>query len=325
MRSSSARRYRGKHLSRGSRRTAGGRRTAPASQENRALVRLVACAAVFVLLVAVKLLFPETVSRLAQTAGRLIGRDADFKEAFAAVGRAVSGEEAVGDSLQDAYTAVFNPTDTALAGPTGTAAAIDPSAAYISYALPRLPEPEPAAEDAAAAAQDSVPTAEPAQETAADDTATTEAISYVYTMAPLPENASLELRNLGFSYQSPLVGKLTSAFGWREHPVTGGNKFHYGVDLAAETGTDICAFADGEVYAVGESSTLGKYIMLRHENGYVTLYAHCSKVTVSEGTVAMGDKIAEVGETGQATGPHLHFELHDGDLYLNPIYYVEIG
>lgn len=293
------------------------------------MVRLVACAAVFVLLVAVKLLFPETVSRLAQTAGRLIGRDADFKEAFAAVGRAVSGEETVGDSLQDAYTAVFNPMDTAAGsgGPTGTAASIDPYAAYISHVLPRLPEPEPAEEEDAPAdaPQEDIPAAEPVQETAADDTATTGAISYVYTMAPLPENASLELRNLGFSYQSPLVGKLTSAFGWREHPVTGGNKFHYGVDLAAETGADICAFADGEVYAVGESSTLGKYVMLRHENGYVTLYAHCSKVTVSEGTVAMGDKIAEAGETGQATGPHLHFELHDGELYLNPIYYVEIG
>ena len=74
------------------------------------MVRLVICGAVFVLLVLVKLLFPETVDSLAQSAGQLIGRNADFKEAFAAVGRAISGEEPVGSSLQDAYTAVFNPS-----------------------------------------------------------------------------------------------------------------------------------------------------------------------------------------------------------------------
>ena len=61
------------------------------------------------------------------------------------------------------------------------------------------------------------------------------------------------------------------------------------------------------------------------EGGYITLYAHCSRITASSGSVAMGEKIAEVGDTGLVTGPHLHFELHDGPLYLNPIYYVEVG
>ena len=65
--------------------------------------------------------------------------------------------------------------------------------------------------------------------------------------------------------------------------------------------------------------------MLQHQGGYITLYAHCSRVTATGGQVERGEKIAEVGSTGLVTGPHLHFELHDGDLYLNPIYYVEIG
>jgi len=151
------------------------------------------------------------------------------------------------------------------------------------------------------------------------------AASTVYTMAALPENTSLEQRNLGFDHCTPVHGALSSAFGWREHPVEGGSRFHYGVDLAAEEGTDILAFADGTVYATGESSTLGNYIMLQHRNGYITLYAHCSRVTATGGSVSKGDKIAEVGATGLVTGPHLHFELHDGDLYLNPIFYVEIG
>lgn len=335
-------RYRGKHT----RRKGTARRPSAAGREGRAVVRLAVCGVIFVLLVAVKLLFPQTVSRLAQTAGDLIGRDADFQEAFAAMGRAVSGEEPVGDSLQDAYTAVFNPgkDDAVLA--SGTAAVSDylnPAARLMQHYTLELPasdeketagsgedrETEPAAEQIAASspAEETAavqePTEEPASEQEPEETAIA-AVSQVYTMPALPENASLEQRNLGFAHTSPIVAPLTSPFGWREHPVTGGTKFHYGVDLGAETGTDICAFADGQVYATGDSSSLGYYIMIQHADGYMTLYAHCSKITVTSGAVTMGQKIAEVGETGIATGPHLHFELHDGDLYLNPIYYVEV-
>ena len=332
---------------RGRTRTAGSRRNA----ENRALARLVICGAAFVLLVAVKLLFPGAISALARSAGQLIGRDADFKAAFAAMGRAVSGEAAVSDSLQDAYTAVFSPSGQTAARPEPTAGvSMDPGVRLMRYTVHDLSvrEPEPAMTEtvvetgsspappspvqapAGEGTQEPPPAAPAAPEPAPppeepDDTATTEALSYVYTMPALPENASLEQRNLGFVHDSPVHGSLSSTFGWREHPVEGGSKFHYGVDLAAEEGTDILAFADGTVYATGESSSLGNYIMLQHQGGYITLYAHCSKVTATGGAVARGDKIGEVGATGLATGPHLHFELHDGALYLNPIYYVEIG
>jgi hypothetical protein len=83
------------------------------------------------------------------------------------------------------------------------------------------------------------------------------------------------------------------------------------------------AFADGTVTAVGESSVLGKYVTLQHANGCATLYAHCSRITASSGQqVRTGDPIAEVGQTGQTTGPHLHFELQLDTVYVNPIYYV---
>ena len=99
---------------------------------------------------------------------------------------------------------------------------------------------------------------------------------------------------------------------------------HYGVDLAANEGTEILCFADGTVIVVGESSSYGKYCMVEHAGGYSTLYAHCSRITVSSGAaVKEGQKIAEVGETGVATGPHLHFELQKNGTYLNPIYYVD--
>ncbi|HIR19880.1 MAG TPA: peptidoglycan DD-metalloendopeptidase family protein [Candidatus Pelethomonas intestinigallinarum] len=218
------------------------------------------------------------------------------------------------------------PPETAGDGGTGTESAEETG--ETGEAAGNMPEEAgPAASDTEAEPASSAP-ADPQEisgtegETA-DDTAT-QTLSYVYTMPALPANASLEQRNLGFAYQSPILGALSSTFGWRDHPVDGENKFHYGVDLAAAEGADICAFADGKVYATGESSTLGNYIMLEHPGGYITLYAHCSRVTVTGGAVSMGDKIAEVGQTGVATGPHLHFELHDGSLYLNPIYYVQV-
>ena len=77
--------------------------------------------------------------------------------------------------------------------------------------------------------------------------------------------------------------------------------------------------------AVGESSSYGKYITVSHGGGFSTLYAHCSRILAASGaSVKEGDVIAEVGETGVATGPHLHFELHQGSQYLNPIYYVSL-
>ena len=323
--------------------------------ENTALLRLIVCGAVFVLLVAAKLLFPDAVSDVARSAGQLIGRNADFKEAFAAMGRAISGEEPAAASLQDAYTAVFSP-DPPDAGKDAEPAAgkdgpvekeVQPEAPDVQAGQPLQPAlasqaasvpaaldlgsslapqtlPQPPEEVLDAVTETVV---EPEDQAAPepDDTTASEALSYVYTMPALPENASLEQRNLGFDHCTPVCGVLSSTFGWREHPVEGGSKFHYGVDLAAEEGAPVLAFADGSVYAAGESSTLGNYIMLQHAGGYITLYAHCSRVTASGGSVAMGDKIAEVGSTGLATGPHLHFELHDGGLYLNPIFYVDVG
>lgn len=333
-----------------------GRRTGRGG-EDRGLLCLVVCGIIFVLLVAVKLLFPETAARLAGTARQVISQDADFEEAFAAMGRMVSGEAPASDALQDAYTAVFNPAsepeeqpepepdadpapvqsgpEQALTKPTGHAPDALPDQSLLRYTVLTLPEAEktvmkelvlsPGGEGVDLTGQpasDPDPGAEEPEEIPEDAVVTA---SYAYTMPALPDNASLEQRNLGFDHCTPVSGKLSSTFGWREHPVEGGSRFHYGIDLAADTGTDIVAFADGEVFATGESSTLGNYIMLRHEGGYVTLYGHCSRVTATGGTVSKGDKIAEVGATGLVTGPHLHFELHSGELYLNPIYYVEVG
>ena len=145
----------------------------------------------------------------------------------------------------------------------------------------------------------------------------------VYTPDAQPANTDLLQQVLGFAYGAPVQGQFSSGFGLRTDPLAGGSRFHYGLDIAAEEGAVVSSFADGVVTAVGESSELGRYITVSHPNGYSTLYAHCTRITASSGQqVACGDPIAEVGETGRATGPHLHFELHHGSTYLNPVYYV---
>lgn len=148
--------------------------------------------------------------------------------------------------------------------------------------------------------------------------------AHVYTAENTPQDAALEQEVLGFAYCAPVEGTVTSSYGYRDHPVEGVEKFHYGVDIAAAEGTEICAFAAGKVSVCGESSSLGKYLIVEHEGDITTLYAHCSELHVSSGqAVSLGEKIAEVGQTGVATGDHLHFELRRGDTYLDPIYYVQ--
>lgn len=108
----------------------------------------------------------------------------------------------------------------------------------------------------------------------------------------------------------PIKGWLTSYFGMRKSPYTGRPKMHDGLDIAANTGTPIHVTADGVVARVETSSGYGKTVVVDHGYGYRTLYAHNSKNLVKRGQrVSRGDKIAEVGNTGRSTGPHVHYEI----------------
>jgi len=108
----------------------------------------------------------------------------------------------------------------------------------------------------------------------------------------------------------PTKGWLTSYFGMRKSPYTGRPKKHEGLDIAANTGTPVVATADGVVARIETSSGYGKTVILDHGYGYRTLYAHNSKFLVKRGQkVSRGDKIAEVGNTGRSTGPHVHYEI----------------
>lgn len=103
---------------------------------------------------------------------------------------------------------------------------------------------------------------------------------------------------------------MTSPYGWRIHPITGIKKFHSGVDLAGNYGDPVRAALDGTVSEAGWISGYGYTVIIDHGNGYMTLYGHNQKLRVSAGQrVKRGQRIADMGSTGNSTGPHCHFEV----------------
>jgi murein DD-endopeptidase MepM/ murein hydrolase activator NlpD len=112
---------------------------------------------------------------------------------------------------------------------------------------------------------------------------------------------------------------LTSSFGSRVSPISGTVRFHGGLDLAAPMGTDVYASGDGTVIECGENSIYGKFIIIRHDGLWTSLYGHLSAVNVKQGDrVGTGKIVGKVGSTGQSTGPHLHFELRENGRAQNP-------
>ena len=124
-------------------------------------------------------------------------------------------------------------------------------------------------------------------------------------------------------------GNITSYFGKRPYPGVGtGTSNHTGLDISAGTGTGICAVQGGTVLFVRDSgsSGYGKHLAINHGGGYVTLYAHCSQILVRQGQkVEAGQAIAKVGQTGWATGPHLHIEVIVDGEPKDPLGYISKG
>lgn len=112
----------------------------------------------------------------------------------------------------------------------------------------------------------------------------------------------------------PINGEITSGFGERQDPITHTESMHDGIDIAGKEGDTIKAALSGTVEKVGTSTTLGKYVTLKHSDNIETMYGHCSEILVKQNQqVNQGDEIAKVGNTGESTGYHLHFEvLKDG-------------
>ncbi len=132
--------------------------------------------------------------------------------------------------------------------------------------------------------------------------------------------------NAGYSFLIPVGGIIGSFYGERVHPIKNTILLHKGIDIEAQSGTPIKAAYDGEVVEADLEASYGNYVKVKHVDGLTTLYAHCSKLLVSKGQkVSKGDVIAEVGATGAADGPHLHFEVRKDNIAVNPLDYVELS
>lgn len=269
-------------------------------------LRIYAASAAFIALTAVKLLSPAYAQELRQEVLGVINRDDDYISAVEALGDKLnfSGKKSGAAYASELYEPVT------ISELRAKSVSILPSPTPTPESMP-TPTPTPAPTP--------VPTLSPTEKKVQAFMATQKE----YSERAVPANVTYDTPTLPFKYESPVKGCTSSGFGYRLHPILNEIKYHYGTDFAAQSGDAVYAFADGKVLTADECDTYGKYIVISHADGYKTLYAHCSKLYVSAGSkVKEGQKIALVGQTGQATGPHLHFELMSGKTYLNPEFYL---
>jgi murein DD-endopeptidase MepM/ murein hydrolase activator NlpD len=129
---------------------------------------------------------------------------------------------------------------------------------------------------------------------------------------------------LGELFVYPVRGRFTSGFGMRNDPFTGQRRFHNGIDLAGPIGTPIGAAMPGTVVHIeSQIGNYGKFVILRHDGGFQTLYAHLDGFRVRKGEyVSQGQTVGTMGNTGRSTGPHLHFSIIRNGSFVDPLSFL---
>lgn len=320
------------------RRTAQGKRRVQSTKEmkqgeKRKLIQLLVSLVLFLLVFIGRGVFPTHLESL----NELLSRDADFAAAFDRFGDDIAGDESVWTALTRMTMAAFGaevsepsesetpqlpvvrPEDIELLGDQrlhGLHYVMEHGVGTYDFAA------ELSVSEQASANEETV-----SSETVTEQPEVVTAVAQTYDIngEALPSNVSFAFYELGLENTAvPVMGTVTSEFGFRTGPISGKHEFHLAIDIAASEGTAISAFADGVVRYIGESDSFGLYLMIDHDNGVSTFYAHCSKLLVRKGDViTCGQTVALVGETGSATGPHLHFTLLKDDIRLDPSYYVD--
>jgi len=258
--------------------------------------------AVFVAVTVLKLLLPEQTAHARQEVVALIDMDMDYRGALTQVGAFMTDE-----TVQQVFHRLLGESEETETSPQPEASeSISPVVSEAPTAE-SFPVP-PSSQDASSNVLAAIEAFKTAQE--------------AYVGYATPDTVSYANLSIPFSYISPISGVTSSGFGYRVHPIEGRVRFHYGTDYAAKEGTPIAAFADGKVTMTGYEKGYGNYVEITHSDGWKTLYAHCSEVKVSwDQTVKKGEIIALAGETGEATGPHLHLELTHNGYYTNPEFF----
>ena len=137
---------------------------------------------------------------------------------------------------------------------------------------------------------------------------------------PLEASVSQGVARLGYLWPLFVQGRITSRYGQRTHPIRRDADYHMGVDISVPHGASIRAAKAGTVLFSGLRGGYGKAVILQHDEKNSSLYGHCDRLFVKKGQkVYQGQVIAAVGETGNATGPHLHFEIRTGRGAVNPL------
>ena len=314
--------YRRRLSGRGSR-VAGKRRASALSpRERRRLRQLLASVVIFLLVFLGRGVLPGG----AQAWQAVLNRDMDLTGVLRALSGQEGWESPVLDRLKEAFPALKEESDRE-ADKTEPPQNQTPIPKLPTY-LDRLPRPGIAGGETAEgpSAEAEAPAEDEGTEVSGEEPVVT-AVAQRYTEdgKALPERVSLSYYNLGLKETAvPAMGAVTSDFGYRNHPVSGEYSFHSAVDVAMDVGTEILAFADGTVRYIGENGVFGLYVKLDHGNGVSTFYAHCDELLVDKGErIVCGQVIALSGETGNATGPHLHFSLEKDGIRLDPQYYLE--
>lgn len=321
-----------------------GRNRQKSGNQNQETVRLTQLAICLVLFLAIffgKGVFPEKLGQTREKLLSLISTDFDFQGALSNLGESLSGKDTILSDFSAFFAEAFGPAEPEEI-PTDLKVPHSPSSSEaLTSELKFLGKNSDTAVRTAhyakisdfgleltPPAQNPVEKKEPViqqEEIPAASAAGTVVETSDYSGPELPENYTMDRLSLGkLETTTPVLGHLNSGYGYRDHPISGKNALHSGIDIGGQMGEPVAAFATGTVEYTGEDDSYGLYLQLDHGNGVKSFYAHCSKIEVSKGqTVALGDTIARVGSTGVSTGPHLHLELKYENTRLNPAYYVE--
>lgn len=166
--------------------------------------------------------------------------------------------------------------------------------------------------------QNAVTTQEQEDQPATDTLSATDQTSPEESSSLSQTQTDAEFIKQNYSFIKPLTGTITSRFGLRNPTTETVPKYHTGIDIAANTGTVFVAAMEGKVILVSSQGDYGNHIKIQKDD-VITLYAHCSKIYVTEGQeIIQGQELGEVGATGNVTGAHLHFEVRKSENLVNP-------